>query len=144
MPEESIRLVHASGQCEIDLARRELRVLGSPVPPLEVPAADQMDARQILDHSAPELFITRAKELGSDFSVEPRDLPTIAAICRHLAGIPLAIEFATTRAATLGVHQVAVGLRDRFALLTSGRRTALPRHRTLRATLDRSYQPDRV
>ncbi len=64
----------------------------------------------------------------------------IAAICRHLDGIPLAIEFAAARAATLGVEQVATGLRDRFALLTSGRRTALPRHRTLRATLDWSYQ----
>ena len=64
----------------------------------------------------------------------------IAAICRHLDGIPLAIEFAAARAATLGVEQVASGLRDRFELLTSGRRTALPRHRTLRATLDWSYQ----
>ena len=64
----------------------------------------------------------------------------IATICRQLDGIPLAIEFAAARAATLGVEQVASGLRDRFDLLTSGRRTALPRHRTLRATLDWSYQ----
>jgi hypothetical protein len=64
---------------------------------------------------------------------------TIAAICCHLGGIPLAIEFAAARAATLGVEQVAVGLHNRFELLTNGRRTALPRHRTLRATLDWSY-----
>src|SRR6185437_9572838 len=64
---------------------------------------------------------------------------TIAAICRHLDGIPLAVEFAAARAAILGVELVANGLSDRFALLTSGRRTAAARHRTLRATLDWSY-----
>ena len=110
------------------------------VPPLDVPATEQMEADQILGHSAPELFIARARELGSDFSSHAENLPTIAAICRHLDGIPLAIEFAAARAATLGIEQVAAGLRDRFALLTSGRRTALPRHRTLRATLDWSYE----
>jgi predicted ATPase/DNA-binding winged helix-turn-helix (wHTH) protein len=109
------------------------------VPPLEVPTKRQTDADQILGHSAPELFIARAKEAGSDFSSHAESLPTIAAICRHLDGIPLAIEFAAARAATLGIEQVAAALRDRFALLTSGRRTALPRHRTLRATLDWSY-----
>jgi predicted ATPase len=109
------------------------------VPPLEVPTKEQVDADQILGHSAPELFIARAKELGSDFSSHAESLPTIAAICRHLDGIPLAIEFAAARAATLGIEQVAAALGDRFALLTSGRRTPLPRHRTLRATLDWSY-----
>jgi predicted ATPase len=110
-----------------------------PVPPLQVPTKDQFDADQILGHSAPWIFISRAKELGADFSSCAENLPTIAAICRHLDGIPLAIEFAAARAATLGVEQVAAALRDRFELLTSGRRTALPRHRTLRATLDWSY-----
>ena len=124
-------------------SREVLRIEGEyafPVPPLEVPARERWMADQILGHSAPELFITRAKELGSDFSSVPKSLPTIAEICRHLDGIPLAIEFAAARAATLGTEQVAAGLRDRFALLTSGRRIALPRHRTLRATLDWSYE----
>jgi predicted ATPase len=66
-------------------------------------------------------------------------LPEIAGICRDLDGIPLAIEFAAARVATLGVNSVATGLRDRFALFTSGRRGAPARHRTLRATLDWSY-----
>src|SRR5262249_36408206 len=57
-----------------------------------------------------------------------------------LDGIPLAIEFAAARAAYVGTQQVAAGLRDRFALLSGGRRTALPQHRTLRAALDWSYQ----
>lgn len=124
-------------------SREVLRIEGEHayrVPPLEVPAKEQVDANQIRGHSAPELFIARAKELGSDFSSNARDLATIAEICRHLDGIPLAIEFAAARAAALGIEQVAAGLRDRFALLTSGRRTALPRHRTLRATLDWSYE----
>jgi predicted ATPase/DNA-binding winged helix-turn-helix (wHTH) protein len=123
-------------------SREVLRVEGEytyRVPSLEVPTKEQADADQILSHSGPELFLTRAKELGSDFSSNERGLHTIAAICRHLDGIPLAIELAAARAATLGVEQVAAALRDRFAVLTSGRRTALPRHRTLRATLDWSY-----
>ena len=107
--------------------------------PLVVPAPEEKEASKILGHSAPAFFIARAKELGSDFSSNATNLATIAAICRHLDGIPLAVEFAAARAAALGIELVAEGLRDRLALLTSGRRTALPRHRTLRATLDWSY-----
>jgi len=124
-------------------SREVLRIEGEyayRVLPLEVPTINQVDADRILGHSAPELFVSRVKELGSDVASNAASLPTIAAICRHLDGIPLAIEFAAARAATLGLEQVAAGLRDRFALLTNGRRTALPRHRTLRATLDWSYQ----
>src|SRR5215472_14336941 len=124
-------------------SREVLRIGGEyayRVAPLEVPTGEQVDADQLLGHSAPALFVARAKELGADFSSHAESLPAIAAICRHLDGIPLAIEFAAARAATLGVEQVAAGLSDRFALLTSGRRTALPRHRTLGATLDWSYE----
>jgi predicted ATPase/DNA-binding winged helix-turn-helix (wHTH) protein len=110
------------------------------VPPLEVPTQAQNDPREILEHSAVELFIARAQALDSEFSSHAGNLPTIATICRHLDGIPLAIEFAAARAATLGVKQVALSLGDRFALLTSGRRNAVPRHRTLRAMLDWSYE----
>jgi predicted ATPase/DNA-binding winged helix-turn-helix (wHTH) protein len=123
-------------------SREVLRIAGEfvyRIPPLEVPAADREDPDDILGHSAVDLFMARTKALDMDFSTHPENLPAIAAICRHLDGIPLAIEFAAARAAALGVSQVAVGLRDRFALLTSGRRTALPRHRTLRATFDWSY-----
>jgi predicted ATPase len=124
-------------------SREILRIRGEQVyrvSPLEVPAIEQIEVAEILGHSAPELFITRARELGADFSSNSQHLSMIAAICRHLDGIPLAIEFAAARAATLGPEPVASGLRNRFALLTSGRRTALPRHRTLRATLDWSYE----
>ncbi|MFX8098506.1 LuxR family transcriptional regulator, partial [Acinetobacter baumannii] len=78
--------------------------------------------------------------LDAGNSASPENLPLIAAICRHLDGIPLAIEFAATRVAMLGLRQTADLLGDRFSLLTAGRRTALPRHQTLRAALDWSYE----
>lgn len=110
------------------------------VPALDVPTNEHTESDQILSHSAPELFIARANELGTDFSSHAESLATIAAICRHLDGIPLAIEFAAARAATLGLTQVAAALRDRLTLMKSGRRTPFPRHRTLQATLDWSYE----
>ena len=109
------------------------------VPPLEVPAIGREEPDHILRQSAVELFIARTRALDPDFSAHAANLPTIATICRHLDGIPLAIEFAAARAATLGPEQVAAGVRDRIALLTSGRRAAIARQRTLRATLDWSY-----
>ncbi len=93
-----------------------------------------------MSHGAVELFIARTKALDSGFSPHAGELPSIGAICRHLDGIPLAIEFAAAHASTSGIQQVADGLHDRFALLTRGRRTALPRHRTLRGVLDWSYE----
>jgi predicted ATPase len=78
--------------------------------------------------------------LRADFLPTNENLPAIIAVCRRLDGIPLAMEFAAARAATLGVREVAARLDDRFRLLTDGRRTALPRHQTLRATLDWSYE----
>jgi predicted ATPase len=124
-------------------SRETFRIQGEHVyrvPPLDVPATEQIDAAGILGHSAVELFVAKAGEFGADIASNITYPRVIAAICRHLDGIPLAIEFAAARAATLGVEQVASGLQDRFAMLTNGRRTALPRHRTLRATLDWSYQ----
>ena len=123
-------------------SREMMRIEGESVyrvPALDVPALEQERPDSILGYSAVELFIIRQKSLDTSFSPLPGDLASIAEICRHLDGIPLAIEFAAARAALVGTEQVAVGLRDRFALLTSGRRTAIPRHRTLRAALDWSY-----
>jgi len=74
------------------------------------------------------------------FSTERGAAAAVAAICRRLDGIPLAIELAAASAAALGVDQLAAHLDDRFDLLTGGRRTASPRHQTLRATLDWSYE----
>src|SRR6267378_3061287 len=117
------------------------------VPPLDVPPQHE-EAENISAHSAVQLFIATTRAVQSDFSPHGDDLATIAAICRRLDGIPLAIDFAATRVASLGLQQVAAGLDDRLQMLTSGRRTALPRHQTLRATLDWSYdllpEPERL
>jgi predicted ATPase len=106
------------------------------VPPLAVPPGGA-DAGEMLQHSAVQLFMARMSLQGSD--VVRSDLSSVASICRHLDGIPLAIEFAAARAATLDLRSVLAGLAARFDLLTGGRRTALPQHQTLRAALDWSY-----
>ena len=123
-------------------SRETLRIEGEHVfrvSPLEVPAPGRDDADHILGQSAVELFIARTKALDIGFLPHPGELASIGAICRHLDGIPLAIEFAAAHASTFGVQPLAARLHDRFALLTGGRRTALPRHRTMRGVLDWSY-----
>src|SRR5712671_7660712 len=109
------------------------------VPPLDVPSQHE-EPGNILGHSAVQLFIATTKALQSDFLPNGENLLAIAAICRRLDGIPLAIDLAATRVAVLGLQQVAAGLDNRLGMLTGGRRTALPRHQTLRATLDWSYE----
>ncbi len=123
-------------------SRELLRIEGENiyrVPALDVPPRSRQASKDILQHSAVQLFTARTQGLNSDFSPQDDTLPAIVAICRHLDGIPLAIELAAARAATLGPHHVARAMDDRFMLLVGGRRTALPRQQTLRATLDWSY-----
>lgn len=110
------------------------------VPPLEIPSTDKEEPGRLLERGSVRLFVARTQALDIDFLPSEENAQSIAAICRHLDGIPLAIELAAARAATLGVRQVAAGLSDRFTLLTSRRRTALGRHQTLRASLDWSYK----
>ncbi|HUA51236.1 MAG TPA: winged helix-turn-helix domain-containing protein [Candidatus Sulfotelmatobacter sp.] len=124
-------------------SREMLRIDGEAVyrvPPLDVPAVGHHEPDHILGHSAVELFIARTKALDASFSLRAENAASIGEICRRLDGIPLAIEFAAAHAAVLGVRQLTADLRDRFALLVRGRRTALPRHRTLRAVLDWSHE----
>jgi len=132
-------------------SREPLRVEGEwvyPVPPLAVPAEDAEDADDLLRYGGVRLFVERLRAAEPHFVPDRRSAAMIAAICRRLDGIPLAIELAAARAAVLGVEEVATHLDDRFRILTGGRRTALPRHQTLRATLDWSYEllsePERV
>ena len=116
--------------------------------PLAVPLDDAADDDQPLRYGAVRLFIERARAAGAHFASDRNLMTTIAAICRRLDGIPLAIELAAARVAALGVDEVARRLDDRLGLMSGGRRTALPRHQTLRATLDWSYalltEPERV
>jgi predicted ATPase/DNA-binding winged helix-turn-helix (wHTH) protein len=142
---------HCPNATVLATSREVLRIAGEQVYrvlPLEVPPPDQDAPSALLGHSAVQLFLARMAALATDLAADAASLSTIAAICRRVDGIPLAIEFAAARAATLGLSQVARLLDDRFRLLTGGRRTALPRHQTLRATLDWSHGlltgPERV
>ena len=94
----------------------------------------------LLRTGAVKLFLARARAAQPDFSLDAHAAAIIAAICRRLDGIPLAIELAAARSEALGIEGLAARLDDRFRLLTGGHRTALPRHQTLRATLDWSYE----
>ena len=133
---------HCEGVTVLATSREVLRVEGERVfrvLPLAVPPEDGTQQRDPLSHSAAALFLARARALGAGFKLDDDNLDAIASICRRLDGIPLAIEFAAARAAMLGPVTIATLLDDRFNFLTTGRRSALPRHQTLRATLDWSY-----
>ena len=95
-----------------------------------------------------QLFVERAAAILGDFELHDEDAPIVAAICRKLDGVPLAIEFAAARIDAFGVRGLAVHLDDRLQLLTGGRRPALPRHHSLRASLDWGHdllrEPERV
>ena len=86
-----------------------------------------------------QLFVERARAVTPGFAVTDANVGAITDICRRLDGIPLAIELAAARVRVLSVEQIAQRLGDAFRLLTGGSRTALPRHRTLRATMEWSH-----
>ena len=133
-------------------SREPLRIEGEHVhrlsPLASPPALARLTAAEALGFPAVQLFVERAAATLDEFELTDADAPIVADICSRLDGIALAIELAAARVDTFGVRGVAAHLDDRFQLLTRGRRTALPRHRTLRATLDWSYQllpePERV
>jgi predicted ATPase len=108
--------------------------------PLEVPAEGIEDHKDLLEAAAVKLFVTRAQAVELRFSLHARSAAIAGAVCRRLDGIPLAIELAAARTAALGLEEPAARLDDRFRPLSGGHRTALPRHQTLQATLDWSYE----
>ena len=116
--------------------------------PLEFPAEHIAGLASTQRHGAVRLFVARAQAADPQFELNERNAATVAMICRRLDGIPLAIELAAARSAALGIDGLAQRLDLRFHVLTGGRRTALPRHQTLRATLDWSHrllaEPDRT
>jgi predicted ATPase/DNA-binding winged helix-turn-helix (wHTH) protein len=126
----------------IATSREPLNVEGErvyPVPPLAVPAENGQDQDDDLRHGALRLFIERAQASAPLLATNWRVAATIAAICRRLDGIPLAIELAAARIAALGTEPLEGPVDRIFPLLAGGRRTAPPRHQSLRATLDWSY-----
>ncbi len=91
-------------------------------------------------YESARLFIERARLQRPDFAVTGQNASALASVCRRLDGIPLAIELAAARVRSMSVEEVNRRLDQRFGLLTEGSRTALPRHRTLRAMIDWSYE----
>lgn len=109
------------------------------VPPLAVPDVDVVDAAHLLQYSAVQLFVARVRAADGGFLPAQRVAVQIAAICRRLEGLPLAIELAAACVPALGVEQTAAGLEDMLRLLRRGRRNAPLRHQSMRAALDWSY-----
>ncbi|HLJ84527.1 MAG TPA: LuxR C-terminal-related transcriptional regulator [Candidatus Eremiobacteraceae bacterium] len=110
------------------------------VPSLSVPEnVAVLDAEQAATFGAVEMFVDRARASDTRFALTDENVAAVAEICIRLDGIPLAIELAASRTNTLDVHSLARKLGDRFSLLTGGARTALPRHKTLTALIDWSY-----
>ena len=119
------------------------------VPPLNFPPASaRVKAEEALVFPAVQLFVERATASLDTFELKNTEAPIVADICRRLDGIPLAIELAAGQVEVVGVMGLAALLDNRFRLLMKGRRTALPRHQTLSATLDWSHEllpePERV
>src|SRR3984885_9324724 len=108
--------------------------------PLAVPPPDASTMDAVLAHAAAQLFVERSLSYTRDSQTDDATALEIAMICRQLDGVPLALELAAARVPTLGVRGVLDGLSDRFRLLTAGQRGALPRHKTLRATVDWSHR----
>ncbi|MGK5640918.1 AfsR/SARP family transcriptional regulator, partial [Streptomyces sp. URMC 126] len=106
--------------------------------PLPVPAAHPTPAEAVGAASV-RLFVDRATAVRPDFVLDGSTVGPVAAICRRLDGMPLAVELAAGRLRAMAVGQIADRLGDRFRLLTSGSRTAPPRQRTLRALVEWSW-----
>jgi predicted ATPase/DNA-binding CsgD family transcriptional regulator len=138
------RLLDASpGLVMIATSREPLRVAAETVwqvPPLSVAPSGPIESVEDANrYEAIRLFADRAAAALPGFTVGPANVDAVAALCRALDGVPLAIELAAARVRALSVEQIAERLADRFGLLTTGHRTAPPRHRTLRATIDWSH-----
>jgi predicted ATPase len=140
------RLLHACPGLRILATSREALQIGGEtlwlVPSLTVPALaanNPNSAGLLLTSEAGRLFVERATAAGSHFRVTEQEAAAISAICRHLDGIPLAIELATAWVRVLSVEQIAARLASGLDLLSAAGRTAAPRHRTLQAAIQWSY-----
>jgi len=111
------------------------------VPSLALPESQgHLAIQQITGYDAVRLFIERAQAVMPSFQITPGNAAHILNICKRLDGIPLALELAAARLDVLNTEQLAARLENIFRILIGGARTVLPRHRTLHATIDWSYQ----
>jgi predicted ATPase/DNA-binding CsgD family transcriptional regulator len=133
----------APGVRVIVTSREPLSVTGEhvvPVPPLELPSPDAAEPlAQLRQNEAIMLFVERAAAASGRFELTAANQAAVVGLCRRLDGLPLAIELAAVRTRALSPGQIHDRLTDRFSLLTGGSRAALPRHQTLRTTIEWSY-----
>jgi predicted ATPase/class 3 adenylate cyclase len=121
-------------------SREGLGVDGERVLPLRSLAVpERADLSSVVTSTAAQLFIQRARAVAPEFTANEGNASAVTDICRRLDGIPLAIELAAARTTVMSAGEIATHLDERFRLLTGGRRTAVERHHTLRATVDWSY-----
>ncbi|WP_433337074.1 BTAD domain-containing putative transcriptional regulator [Spirillospora sp. CA-294931] len=122
-------------------SREALGITGEvlrPLPPLSVPP-EGVGTAEVLGFPAVRLFADRAVSVRPGFAVDAENVADVLRICGALDGLPLAIELAAARLRSLTVEEVARRLDDRFRLLSRGDRTAAPRHQTLRAVVEWSW-----
>jgi predicted ATPase/tetratricopeptide (TPR) repeat protein len=132
-------------------SREGLNIAGEQLyrmPSLSLPPADQaLSPIDALSFGAPLLFAERAGSVDNRFALTEENVSHVVEICRRLDGIPLAIELAAARIRLIAPQRIAQMLDERFRVLTGGNRSALPRHQTMRALIDWSYellsQPER-
>jgi predicted ATPase/DNA-binding CsgD family transcriptional regulator len=133
----------APGVRVVATSREPLSVPGEhlvPVPPLELPAGREGEPLAwIVQNEAVMLFTERAVAASGTFELTSGNRAAVVELCRRLDGLPLAIELAAVRTRVLTVEQILDRLADRFSLLTGGSRAALPRHQTLRTTIEWSH-----
>ncbi len=124
-------------------SREALNIAGETafrVPSLSLPDPQKSASIEAMQQSeSVRLFIERANAASPTAQFNDANVPTVKQICLRLDGMPLAIELAAARVNSISVEEIAARLDDRFRLLTSGSRTALARHQTLRASIDWSY-----
>ena len=142
----------AQGVCVLTTSREPLRARGEyvyPLGPLPAPPEDAAHSvKELLNYPAAQLFCERAAEGGYQAEVGDADAVLVGAICRRVDGNALALELAASRVSTYGLRQTAELLDSHMRLAWRGRRTAPPRHQTLKAMLDWSYaligEPERA
>jgi predicted ATPase/DNA-binding CsgD family transcriptional regulator len=136
-------LAAAPGLRVIATSREPLSVPGEhvvPVPPLDLPVPDRAEPLDRLrQNETVRLFTERAAAASGSFELTAANQAAVVDLCRRLDGLPLALELAAVRTRVLTVAQIAGRLGDRFGLLTVSRRAALPRHQTLRTTIEWSH-----
>lgn len=137
-------LIRTTGVRIVATSREALGIGGEralQVHPLTTPSiAQHVSLLELAQVESVQLFTERAVSIQPTFALTTENSAAVASICRRLDGIPLAIELAAAQVRFLSVEQISARLDDRFRLLTGGSRTALPRQRTLAATMDWSYE----